>query len=45
MRLNSAVNAVISVRMKANWMNRISIGMVIWRKVVKPLAPSTRAAS
>ena len=39
------MNAVIRVRMKANWMNRISIGIVISMNVVNAPAPSTRAAS
>ena len=31
--------------MKANWMNRMSIGIVIRQNVAKEPAPSTRAAS
>ena len=31
--------------MNANWMNRISIGIVIRRNVAKAPAPSTLAAS
>ena len=45
MRLNRAVNPVMSVRTNANWMNRMRSGTVMWRNVARPLAPSTRAAS